>query len=341
MQAVCVTKQRKGRFLRVLIFGGVGFVGLNIAEAMLAKGDDVIVFDRMALPADIGKAFSRLPGRLTAVQRDVTDKMAIAEVAQPGVNVVIMGAAITAGAARDARDPETILQVNLLAQVPILEAARAAGVRRVINLSSAAAYGGAGERYPELDEETPGDPVSLYAISKWASERVGGRLADLWGLDLVSLRLSGVFGPWERATGVRDTLSPQSQILTAAGKDEPAILPRPGLRDWIYAPDLAEAVRIVAGAPALRHRLYNISTARRFAALEWGQALAANFPGFVCRLAEPGEAATIDLHGPGDRAPLSTLRMREEFGWEAQTGVAESANALAALWRVHGRGLGR
>lgn len=325
--------------MTVLIFGGSGFVGLNVAAAMLRAGHDVVLFDRMPTPEAARRAFSAGPGRLTSIVADVTDEAAVAAAVVPGIDVVVMGAAITAGSERDAREPELILRVNLMAQLPILAAARAAGVRRVINLSSAAAYGAAGEREVELAETTSGDPVGLYAITKWASERVGARLAGLWGLDLVSLRLSGVFGPWERATGVRDTLSPQCQVLAAAVGGRPAILSRPGLRDWIHAPDLAEAVRIVAQAPRLRHRLYNVSTGTRFSVLDWGLALARDFPGFTCRLAEAGEAATIDLHGTVDRAPLTTERLAEDLGWRAPTAYGESAAVLAQWWRDHGREL--
>jgi UDP-glucose 4-epimerase len=322
--------------VKVLIVGGAGFVGLNIAGHMLTQGDEVVLFDRAALPGSAARAFADLPGTLHPIAGDVTDRDAISHAIRPGFDAVVMGAAITAGSARDASHPETILQVNLLAQIPLIAAARDAGVRRLINLSSAAAFGAAGEREPVLDETTPGDPVGLYAITKWASERVGRRLGSLWGVDLVSLRLSGVFGPWERATGVRDTLSPQCQILAAAVSGQAALLQRPGLRDWIFAPDVAEAVRAVAAAPGLAHDLYNVSTKTRTSALAWGQALAAHYPGFVCRLAEPGEAATIDLHAATDRAPLTTARLQDDLGWEARTSMTESAAQLAAWQREHG-----
>ena len=71
-----------------------------------------------------------------------------------GYDAIILGAAITAGPEREASDPETILRVNLLAQTPILIAARSSGVRRIINLSSAAAYGASAFRNVLLDEET-------------------------------------------------------------------------------------------------------------------------------------------------------------------------------------------
>ncbi|WP_066726366.1 MULTISPECIES: NAD(P)-dependent oxidoreductase [Hyphomicrobiales] len=325
--------------MRTLIFGGAGFVGLNIAEALLRAGHAVTAFDRSPIPKAALQAFAKLPGGFIAIQGDVTDEAAVAAAIEPGTDLVVMGAAITAGRERDASDPATTLKVNLLAQVPILAAARATGVRRVVNLSSAAAYGATGERVAELEETTPGDPVGLYAITKWASERVGARLGDLWGLDVVSLRLSGVFGPWEHATGVRDTLSPHCQILAAAVAGEPAILPRPGLRDWIYAPDVADALLAVAAAEKLGHGVYNVSTGTRFTLLDWGQRLAQAFPGFVCRLAEPGEAATIDFHGPSDRAPMAVARIAHDIGWSAQTEGLASADRLAAWWQAHGRSM--
>lgn len=327
--------------MNILIFGGAGFIGLSLAARALGQGHDVTLFDRAAPPAFALAAFADLPGACRAVTGDVTDEKAVADAMAPGFDIVILGAAITAGSARDAADPETILAVNLLAQTPILRQACATGVRRVVNLSSAAAYGAAGARVAELDEDCPGDPVGLYAISKWASERVGARLASLWGLDLVSVRLTGVFGPYEYATGARDTLSPLFQIMRAAHRGEPALLERPGLRDWGYGPDIAGAILRIAAAPAPRHRLYNISTGAAFSALDWGRALMASRPGFVCRLAEPGEAATIDLHGPGDRAPLSIARFAGEYDWRPGHDRDASAADLDAWWRRHGDHLDR
>jgi len=325
--------------MKVLIFGGTGFVGLNIAAALLARGHAVTLFDRANLPAAAQRDFAGYREALTVALGDVTDRQAVMDVVADGHDAIVLGAAITAGPARDAADPELIMQVNLLAQIPILLAARHNGVARIVNLSSAAAYGAAGSRHALLDEETPCDPVSLYAITKFTSERVAARLAALWHLDIVSVRLSGVFGAWERATGVRDTLSPQAQILATIRRQGEAVLPRPGVRDWIYSADVADAVTLLIEAPKPKHLLYNISTGREWSALQWGQHLAKLHPGFVCRLAKPGETPTIDLHGPTDRAPLSVSRLEQEFGWRARVGCAESAVDLSNWWMQHRGGL--
>jgi UDP-glucose 4-epimerase len=321
--------------VRVLVFGGNGFVGLNIAAALLARGHAVTLFDRAALSPAANKEFARNADRLTAIQADISDRQAVEEAIGRGYEAIILGAAITAGPQRDATDPESILRVNLLAQVPVLIAARRCGVGRIINLSSGSAYGTRAFQNVPLDEETTCDPVSLYAISKFASEKVAARLAALWDCEIISVRLSAVFGPWEQANDVRDTPSPQAQILAAMQGGHEAILPRPGVRDWIYAPDVAEAVTLLTEAAKPKHQLYNISTGAEWSALQWGRELAALHPGFICRLAEADEAPTVDLHGPADRAPLSVSRLAQEFGWRAQFGCADSAADLSSWWTGH------
>jgi UDP-glucose 4-epimerase len=325
--------------MRILVFGGTGFVGLNIAAALLARGHAVTLFDRAGLPPAAQKAFADHADRLTTVQGDITDRQAIEEVIVVGFEAIILGAAITAGPEREAADPETILRVNLLAQTPVLIAALRHRVGRIINLSSGAAYGTNAFSRTPLDEETACDPVSLYAITKFASEKVAARLAELWRCDIISVRLSAVFGPWEQATGVRDTLSPQAQMLATMQQGREAVLARPGVRDWIYATDVAEAVTVLIEAARPKQQLYNISTGVEWSALQWGQQLAALHSGFICRLAEAGEAPTVDLHSPADRAPLSVSRLAQEFGWRARFGCADSAADLSAWWTKHREGL--
>src|ERR1700722_8039381 len=110
--------------MRILIFGGTGFVGLNIAAALLARGHAVTLFDRAGLPPAAAKEFAPFAERLTAIQGDVTDRQAVEQVIAEGYQAIILGAAITAGPERDATNPASILGVNLLAQLPILTAAR-------------------------------------------------------------------------------------------------------------------------------------------------------------------------------------------------------------------------
>ncbi|KRR21251.1 NAD-dependent epimerase/dehydratase family protein [Bradyrhizobium retamae] len=320
--------------MRVVIFGGTGFVGVNLAGTLLARGHQVTLYDRKQLPVAAERSLAGHAESLGVVQGEITDTERIGAVIGKGCDAIVLGAAITAGEHLERTATESILQINVLAQMPILKAAIRHRVRRVINLSSAAAYGAAGQRYQLLGEQTPCDPVSFYALSKFASERSVARHADLWDRDFLSVRLSAVFGPWERIGKVRDTPSLQFQILAEFSRGEPAILPQPGLKDWIYAADAAEAVAVLLEAERPRHRLYNISSGTAWSALQWGEAFAALHPGLQCRLATPGEKTVIKLHGP-DRAPLSIERMAQEFGWRARFGCADSAADLSSWWTKH------
>jgi UDP-glucose 4-epimerase len=323
--------------MNVVIVGGAGFVGLNIAQLLLDRGHTVTLFDCAELPASARPAFAPHGERLRMINGDVTDRAAVEAAIGRGCDALVLGAAITAGAARDAAEPERILAVNLLAQVPILQAAQRAHVRRVINLSSAAAYGASGQHYPVLEETTPCDPQSLYAITKFASERVAARLAELWQADIISVRLSGVFGPFERGGGVRDTPSPQAQIVDCLARGAPALLSDPGMRDWVYAPDVADAIALLLEAEKPRHGLYNISSGVSFTAEVWGSEFAALHPDFICRLAAAGETPTVTVHGPA-RAPLSVARLADEFGWRAKFGCDASAGHLSRWLQDHGGG---
>ena len=322
--------------MNILIFGGCGFVGLNIAVAALAAGHRVTLFDRSTLPEAAQRNFAPHGETFRSISGDVTDAEAVRQAVSAGIDVIVLGAAITAGAKREATDPASILQVNLLAHLPILEAARDHGVRRVINLSSVAAYGATGDLGEVLTEGAAMRPVGLYAITKWASERVGERVSGLWGVDFVSVRLSGVFGPWEHQTSARDTPSPQCQTLSALAEGRPALLARPGIRDWIYAVDVAEAVLAIATANTLPRKVYNVTSGTPSSVLALGQAMLPVFEHGVCRLIAADEAPTIDLFGPTDRAPMSGEALAEDIGWRARFDVAAAAAHLTRWRREHG-----
>jgi len=200
----------------------------------------------------------------------------------------------------------------------------------VINLSSEGDYGAAAFRGTgPLHEDDGTDPQNIYAITKFASERVAQQMAEVWGLDAISVRLSGVFGRWERRTGVRDTPSPQFQIVEALQTGTPALIERTDARDWIYAPDVAQIVARLLDTLRLRHRLYNVSTGVSWSVLDWGVAMAATFPGGLCRLAEPGETPNVALHAKADRRSLNIDRLQAEIGPSNCHGIEQSVRDYA------------
>ncbi|WP_420392483.1 NAD-dependent epimerase/dehydratase family protein [Acuticoccus sp.] len=315
--------------MSVLVVGGAGFVGLNVAEHLLTAGRAVRILDAAPPPQAALAAFDGLTGTLDVALGDVRDPQVVAA-AMVDATHVVFGAAITSGPEREAAEPGRVLDVNLRAFLTVLEAARDAGVRRVVNLSSGGAYGEAAFRPGVIHEDRPADPRTLYALTKFASERLGARMAALWGIEVVSARLSSVFGRWERRTGVRDTPSPQFQIVEAAcdGASE-IVLPGDSVRDWIYGPDVARAVALLLDAGELTHPLYNVSTGATFGVLEWGRAFARARGGLTCRLAEAGETATIAWATSPPREPLAVDRLADATGFAPAFDCEASARDTA------------
>lgn len=296
--------------MTMLVTGAAGFVAAALVEEAGRRGEAVVAVDRSAPPASLAAAWAALPGAVSFEPADVRDAESLRRVLERHRPAVLVhGAAVTSGPAREAAAPADILDTNVVGVARVLEAARAAGVRRVVHISSASAYGAAAFDGASLDEETtPCRPETLYSITKFAGERTALRLGSLWGMDVRVARLTAVFGRWERDTGVRDTLSPQFQATAAALRREEAVLDRPGQRDWIYVRDVAEALlalRDAAAAPPV----VNVGTGREWAVACWCGLLAERFPGFRWRLADRGEPATIALHGDRDRRPLAVERL--------------------------------
>ncbi|MGZ5141898.1 MAG: NAD-dependent epimerase/dehydratase family protein, partial [Burkholderiales bacterium] len=199
--------------MAVVVTGGAGFVGLNIVEMLLQRGHDVVLLDAGQLPAGAERAFHQYRSTLLFERSSVLDGESVDAIFHKhSVERVIHAAAITSGPSREARDPSSIVEVNLRGTINVLEAARKYGVQRVVYIGSGAAYGESLYRLPRLYEETASVPTSLYSITKHAAERMCMRLRELWSIDVVCVRLGTVIGPWERDTGVRDNFGTHSQL---------------------------------------------------------------------------------------------------------------------------------
>ena len=314
--------------MRILVTGASGFVGVNLAGALLARGHQVLAFSGDAIPAAASAGWRALPGRLSEVTGDVRDARGLESLMREhAIEAVWHGAAITAGAEREKREALRILEVNLLAAVGALEAAARAGVRRYVYPSSSAVYGdtafaGSG---PVLEGD-PLRPLNLYGITKAAAEQAVLRLAPALGIEACAGRINAVFGPWERDTGVRDTLSPHLQMAALAREGKEAILAGGAERDWVYAPDVADAFAAMLEAKSVPALPMNI-TMQQLWPLEL---MARALPGLKWRHARAGEPGNLAYGGPIDRPrrPLSPERARTLLGWSA----AHPPNAACAAY---------
>lgn len=303
--------------MTTFITGSSGFVGLAVAEHLLAAGETVIGFDRAAPRESAWRAFDALPGRFVALTGDVCrlDELRDAIRAHRPTRLVAL-AAITADAARERAAPQAIFDVNVGGVLTAITAAADGGVSRVVHGSSGSVYGSSGRTCPKLvEEESPLNPEGLYGMSKRAAEDAALRLAALRGLSLVVGRIGTCFGPWEADSGVRDTPSALLQVLQLARRGGRAMLPRPGRRDWLYVRDAAAGLAALLDAPRLTYARYNVAAGFEWSVADWCRRLAQRYPGFEWTVGRDGEAPNVDYYADYDRAPMDNARLRADTGF--------------------------
>jgi nucleoside-diphosphate-sugar epimerase len=316
----------------VVITGGAGFVGLNLAEHLLARGRRVILFDVGSPPAG---TLAELGAE--HVSGDVRDEAALTDALRRyGAQQLIHGAAVTAGREREKTQAARIAYVNVLGTIAALEAARRAGVRRVLVLGTGSVYGASAFAGNELDEgrHLPA-PETLYGITKFAAERIALRYRRLWDLDAVVARLAMVFGRWEYDSGVRDTLSLPLLATDIAERGGEVVLPARRFDDWIYGPDVAAALVALLDAPSLRHDTYHVATGQRWTLEDWCAGLRRLFPRYTFRTASAESEATIGGGWASGRAPFSTRRLREETRFEPAFTLERALEDFVAWRRAH------
>lgn len=177
--------------MKVLVTGGAGFIGSHLAEALVRRGAAVVVLDNFSLGSEENLCWIRGGDRVEVVMGDAGDPAVLQRVV-PGCEVVLHQAAVPSVPA-SIEDPVGSHAQNLDVTVRLLEASRQANVRRFVFASSSSVYGDSDA--PKKHEGLPADPVSPYALQKYASECYARMYHRYHGLPTVSLRYFNVFGP--------------------------------------------------------------------------------------------------------------------------------------------------
>lgn len=182
---------------RVLVTGAAGFIGSHVCEALVARGDDVIGLDNFD-PFYARSVKQRNLGGLLAGPRFRFVEADVARDPLPvsGVSVVLHLAA-KPGVRPSLEDPAAYSEANVTGTVRVLEAARRAGITRVVFGSSSSVYGDATPA-PFAEDAPAATPISPYAASKRAGELMAQAFAHLYGMQIASLRFFTVYGPRQR-----------------------------------------------------------------------------------------------------------------------------------------------
>lgn len=325
--------------MRILVTGATGFIGLNLLERLLRTGHDVTALALDEVPPLPRAAFGTLPGRVRYAMLDVRDRDALdAAVRTVRPEAIIAAAAITAGIARERAAPADILETNLVATLRTIETAARYDVARVVCFSSTAALGERIFGARPISETEGTAPSTLYGISKAAIEASASRWNMLAAVPSVRVvRLAAVFGPWERESGVRDSLSPLHHIAREWLAHRPiAPLPSGGERDWVYAPYVAEVVEWLATSTAPTEDLYNVSAGCVWHPRLFVQALADE----GVRMIEMQDGAPIPFNDDvaRRRSPLDVSRISAAFGAPPDPATATRAFArwVVKHWQWYG-----
>ncbi len=243
---------------RFLVTGGAGFIGSNLTLALCHAGESVRVLDDVS--TGFWENLTAVRDRIHVVEGDIRDAAVMAEACE-GVEVVFHLAAL-GSVPRSVENPIRTDSVNVGGTVTVLDAARHAGVRRVVFSASSSAYGDT----PTLPkrETMPTNPRSPYAVSKLAGENYMEAFSKVYGIETLSLRYFNIFGPNQRPDGAYAAAVPRfgwaalrGEKLTVYGDGEQT-------RDFSFIDNAVQANLLAANSgKKLDGRVVNIATGRR------------------------------------------------------------------------------
>jgi nucleoside-diphosphate-sugar epimerase len=236
--------------MRALIIGGTGFIGSHTVRRFVEGGAEVAVFGPPVpgpdLLADLGEQISHLGGDV----REPAQVMAAVITFKPEVIVHLAAYSDTGtGLVRSAMaDPVKAVQVNVNGFLHTLEAARVCGVGRVVWTSSTALLGTVAQYGAEIvDEDAPPYPSHLYGATKVMAEHLAHQYRQAYGMEIVAMRPTIVYGPGLWYRGVAGTVA---EMFLAAAQGYPYQVEDPGEAwDLLYVKDAAEALWVLATVP--------------------------------------------------------------------------------------------
>jgi nucleoside-diphosphate-sugar epimerase len=252
-----------------LVTGGAGFIGSNLAEALVAQGGTVRVLDNFSA----GKRENlRFPGseKVEIIDGDIRDSDTC-RAALKGVEIVFHEAAL-GSVPRSIEDPPTTHDVNITGTLNMLVAARDARVKRFVFASSSSVYGdkagSGGEECTAKNEAMKTEPLSPYGISKLAAEEYCRIFCPLYGLETVSLRYFNVFGPRQSHLSEYAAVIPRF-IEALLGGRRPIVYGDGGQsRDFTFVRDVVNANLLAARVPGIGGEVLNVACSSRYSLLD-------------------------------------------------------------------------
>ncbi len=301
--------------MRSLVTGGSGFIGSNLVDALLARGDEVTVIDDLSTGRRENLT-AALSGGAELVEADVRDSAAMTKLAEQRKPELVFHLAAQIDVRRSVAEPAFDAAINVGGTANMLEAARIAGSRRFVFVSTGGAIYGEGEgKELPLGEDAEEEPLAPYGQSKLAAEGYLSLYRRLYGLSGVILRLGNVYGPRQDPLGEAGVIAifcgrlKASQAPTVFGDGTQT-------RDYVYVGDVVEAALAAASSEA--SGAFNIGTGRETSVLELVELLR----DLGCADSFEPEFAPART-GEVQRIAIDCSRAAAELGWRATTELRE------------------
>lgn len=297
--------------MRILVTGGAGFIGSHLTEALVARGDDVVVIDNLATAR--ASSLAAVEDKISFHEASIADPDAVARAFDDARPEVVIHAAASY------KDPDAWAEdtrTNVEGTANVVRAALDAGTRRLVYFQTALCYGNRPQEQP-VTLTHPLRPESSYAISKTAGEQY----IALSGQPFVSFRLANMYGP-------RNVTGPIPTFWQRLSEDK-ACFAVDTRRDFVYVGDIVDVVlQAVDGAGSGGY--YHLSSGADYSIKELYDDVAAALG--VDRPVEERERGADD-------APtilLDPSRTEQEFGWRTSTPLAEGIRRAVAWYEEHG-----
>ena len=287
---------------KCVVTGGAGFIGSHITEKLLADGHEVRIVDNFSTGRPENIEIHKGNPRLSVLQADIADLAAI-KPAFEGAERVFHIAAL-ADIVPSIVDPVAYYRSNVLGTFNVLEAARAAGVKRFVYAASSSCYG-IPDIYP-TPESAPARPQYPYALTKYLGEQAVMHWSQVYGLPAVSLRLFNVYGPRSRTSGTYGAVFGVFLAQKLAGKPFTVVGDGKQSRDFVFVKDIANAF-CMAAESSLSGEIMNVGTGS---------------PQSVNHLVELLEAKSVTYvpkrPGEPDLTHADASRITKLLGWKPQ-----------------------
>jgi UDP-glucose 4-epimerase len=308
--------------MRALVTGGAGFIGSNLVDALVERGDEVTVVDDVSTGkrANLDQA---IQNGAALIELDIRDAEAVDAATERARPEVIYHLAAQIDVRKSVADPANDSQINVEGTVNVLKAAQTHGVRRFVNTSTGGAIYGEGQIIP-APEDHPVAPEAPYGLSKFCAEQYCLLFTRLHGLPTVSLRYGNVYGPRQ------DPLGEAGVVAIFCGKVLEGARPTifgdgKQTRDYVYVGDVVDAN--LKAAEAQTSGAVNIGVGKEVSVLDIVDVLKSHSDGDF----DPEHAP--ERPGEVRRIALDTSRAKQELGWEAGTDLETGLERTLASLR--------